>query len=679
MKFPLIVLIVLISLNLPAQKRNQQCTNVYDLTHASINKNIEYSLAGNVYGGGLFTATNKGNYNIDSGIIFPSSNPDIVLVRKMNDEHTVYMKWYGIKDSMQNFMPAFNKATKYLNAVGGGSIIFDAGIYFADPYFTVDANNITVRGAGMNKTFIKVSDKAGAGLMVNSNYRDAGWLLNADDMLTYKDDALLKGERYIDLKIKNAISKLLPGTIIFINGGANYFDQNYGEFNIVDHCNASGRVFLKYSLSRDYTQQVSSWAATLTADFKPPAEGSNATIYFSGTTPRAGTAISIGNDLYKVVSVTSNSAVISNVKNKGNSASIIPSGTHIFKYRAMVLTPSVIYNISVSDITITGKRKSLTVSNTFKTSFKNVRFNWLPQPLSTGGIWLDGDDGRDFKMSNCEINCPYYFSSQFARSFADIYIDHTKFNQAALQFTEYNINANVTNCEFNLAYNGSPGEVKQPAILLGNTCSSINFNNNVINAANLNVIFYSGEIQGTKAIINSTGNISNNIIRCKNIGTVFSGSYSGTIKIVSNTISGSANYLFNVHARVPLIYQSTQKSGQSNYPCLIMNNNFSGYTDGFGSANDNVQYISNTIKRTGAANASNEYNAWGNILYTHFKRDTSVTNFVCRDNTFINWILRPNSFSHYWQLNDKTNISNNHFYASPKDTVVSLHADLKIK
>lgn len=676
MKFPLIVLLTLIYLNGFAQKRIQQYMNVYDLTHAAINKNVEYSLAGNVNGGGLFIAKDKGSYSIDSGIIFPSSNTNIVLVRKMNDARTVYMKWYGIQDSTQNFMPAFNKATKYLHSVGGGTIIFDAGTYFADPYFSIDANNIIVKGAGMNKTFIKVSDKAGAGLMVNSNYRDACWLLNADDMFTYKDDALLKGERYIDLKIKKTASKLLPATIIFINGGANYFDQNYGEFNIVDHCNTSGRVFFKYSLSRDYTQQVSSWAATLTADFKPPAESSNATINFSGTTPRAGTAISIGNDLYKVISVTSNSAVVSNVKNKGNSSAVIPSGTHIYKYRAIVLTPSVVYNVSVSDITITGKRKSITVSNTFKTSFKNVRFNWLPQPLSTGGIWLDGDDGRDFTMSNCEINCPYYFSSQFARSFADIYIDHTKFNQAALQFTEYNINANVTNCSFDFAYTGSPA-VQQPAILLGNTCSSINFNNNVINAANLNVIFYSGEIQGTKAIINSTGNISNNIIMCKNIGTVFSGSYSGTIKIVSNTISGSANYLFNVHARVPLIYQPTQKSGQSGYSCVIMNNNFSGYTDGFGSANGNVQYISNIIKRMGAANASNEYNVWGNVLYTHFMRDTSVTNFVCRDNTFINWMLRPNSFSHYWQLNDKTNISNNHFYGSPKDTVVSLHAELK--
>jgi hypothetical protein len=328
-----------------------------------------------------------------------------------------------------------------------------------------------------------------------------------------------------------------------------------------------------------------------------------------------------------------------------------------------------VYNISVSDMTVTGKRKSITVSNTFKTSFKNVRFNWLPQPLSPGGIWLDGDDGRDFTMSNCEINCPFYFSSQFARSFADIYIDHTTFNQAALQFTEFNINANVSDCIFNLSYNGSPSEVQQPAILLGNTCSAINFNNNIVHASNINNVFYSGEIQGYKALISSNININNNTITCKNIATLFAGAYAGTVNILNNKISGSVNFLFGIRA-----YNNALVT---NSYCRIMNNNFTGYIDGFGGAATNVQYINNTIKRIGAANASNEYNVWGNVLYTHFVKDTNVVNFMCKDNTFINWNLLRNSFSHYWPLNSRVNISNNHFYNSPKDTIVSLPSVLR--
>ncbi len=676
MKYCGVLLLIFIYCKSFSQKPVRQFNSLNEFTHASINKNSVYSLAHDLYGG-LFTAKDKSSYIIDSGIVFPSSHTNLVLVRNINDAHTVYIKWYGIKDSMQNFMPAFKKITRYLNTIGGGTVFFDAGTYFADPYFTVDANNIIVKGAGMNKTFIKVSDKAGAGLMVNSNYRDAGWLGNADDMLTYKDDGLPQGQHYIDLKIKNGISKLKPGTIIFINGGANYFDQNYGEFNMIDHCTPFGRVYLKYNLSRSYAQSISSWAATLTTDYKPPAEGNNATIYFSGTQPRGGTAISIGNDLYKVVSSTASSAVVINVKDKGNKLTVIKAGTHIFKYRAIVLTPSIVYNVAVSDITITGKRKSIIVSNTFKTSFKNVRFNWMNQPIAPGGIWLDGDDGRDFTMSNCEIDCPYYFSSQFARSFADIYIDHTKFNQAAIQFTEYNINANVTDCKFNLSYTGAPGEVMQPAILLGSTCSSINFNNNIIHASGINNLFYSGEIQGTKAIINSTGSIANNVIECNNIGSVFVGSYSGTMNIVNNKISGKANFLFGEQAHKPNAYPTLLKTKSSSTTCLIMNNSFKGYIDGFGGAANNVQYIGNTIKRLGPANTSNEFNVWGNILYTHFKRDTTVTNFVCKDNTFNNWNLLPNSFSHYWSINERTDISNNRFITSSKDTIVSIRPILK--
>ena len=676
MKFTIIVYLLLTSLCVFAQKKVKPFYNLYDFTHAAVNKNSIYSLPENINGGGVFIAKSKDNCIIDSGIVFPTSDPDLVLVRKLNDAHIVYMNWYGIKDSTQNFMPSFKNAVRYLNMIGGGTIIFSEGTYLADPYFTIDGNNITVKGAGINKTFIKVSDKAAAGLMINSNYRDAGWLVNADDLITFKDDGLPQGQQYIDLKIKSYAGKLKPGTIIFINGGANYFDQNYGEFNMIDHCTADGRVYLKYKLSRSYAASISSWAATLTESFKPPAEGSSGIINFGGTQPRGGTSISIGNDLYKVVSSTTSSAVVINTKNKGNSTSLFPAGTHLFKYRAIVLTPGVVYNVSVSDMTVTGKRKALTVSNTFKTSFNNMRFNWLPQPANPGGIWLDGDDGRDFKMTNCEINCPHYFSSQFARSFADIYIDHTKFKQAAIQFSEYNINANVSDCQFYFSYNGLPGEAMQPAILLGNTCNSINFTNNTIDASNINNLFYSGEIQGTKAVINSTVNISNNIIKCNNIASVFVGSYSGILNILNNTISGKANFLFGETAHPPVKYPTLYKGKTTTATCLIMNNTFTGYIDGFGGAADYVQYIGNTVKRLGVANASNEFNVWGNILYTHFKGDTAVNNFVCKDNIFTNWKLLSNSFSHYWHLNDKTNIVNNHFYASPKDTTVSLHSIL---
>jgi len=357
----------LVSLLLFSQKNIQQFASFVALTHASVQKGNFYLLKSNEYGGGLFKVEEKANYVIDSGIVFPTADSNLVLVRKMNDVRTVQMEWYNVRDSIHNFMPAFHKATAYLTPKGGGTIIFPAGVFYADPFFTIDANNISVKGAGRNKTFIKVSPNAAAGLMVNSNYRDAGWLLNPQDMITYKDNSVQSGSNYIDLKIASDISKLKPGTIIFINAGANYFDQHYGEFNIVDHCTTSGRLYLKYKLSRSYTQAVSSWTATLTQDFTPPAEGSTATMYFNGTQPRGSIAISIGNDLYKVVSSTPTSAVVMNVPDKGNASATMPAGTHIFRYRAIALTPGVVYNVNVQDITVSGRRKALTVSNTFKT------------------------------------------------------------------------------------------------------------------------------------------------------------------------------------------------------------------------------------------------------------------------------------------------------------------------
>jgi hypothetical protein len=660
MKLLLTISGCLISLLVFSQKNVQRVTSFAALTHASIKKGNSYLLKGDEYGGGLFEAKEKANYVIDSGIVFPTRDSNIVFVRKMDDARTVKIEWFNVRDSIHNFMPAFKKAAAYLTSRGGGTIIFPAGVFYADPYFAIDANNISVKGAGKNKTFIKVSANAGAGLMVNSNYRDAGWLLNPQDMITYKENSVQSGSNYIDLKIASDISKLKPGTIIFINAGANYFDQHYGEFNMVDHCTASGRLYLKYNLSRSYTQAVSSWTAALTQDFTPPAEGGTAAMYFNGTQPGGGIAISIGNDLYKVISSTPTSAVVMNVPDKGNASAIMPAGTHIFRYRAIALTPAVVYNTSVQNMTITGRRKALIVSNTFKTYFKNCVFNWQPQPLSPGGVWIDGDDGRDFTMTDCEINCAYLFSSQFARSFADIYIYNTTFNQAGLQFTEFNINANVSNCTFHLSYNNAPGESEnQPVIILGNTCNAINFNNNTIYASNIRNVFNSGEIQGSKAVISSIVNINNNTIYCNNVGILFSGSYSGPVYVQNNKVGGSVNYLFNVRSRTVM--------------AVIKNNVFNGYIDGFGSAAGNIQYVHNTITRKGPAHAPVEYNAWGNVLYTHFTKDTTIQNFICKDNIFYNWNLLHNSFSHYWPLSKQVEISNNKFYASPKDTIVAIH------
>jgi hypothetical protein len=659
-KFALPIMLLYFPLHLFAQSpaNARQFNDINSFTHATLKKGQECLLAAAIYGGGLFEVKEKGNYKIDSGIVFPTADTNLLLVRKMKNIHVVEMAWYNVKDSIHNFMPAFKKATAYLNTINGGTILFDAGTFLAEPFFTIDANNITVEGADENKTFIKVSDKATQGLMINSNYRDAGWLLNADDLITYQDNSVKAGNSFIDLKVADDSKKLVPGTIVFINGGANYFDQNYGEFNTVDHCTTSGRVYLKYKLSRSYEQSISSWAATLTNAFKPPAEDASASIQFSGTQPRAGTTISIGNDLYKVVSSTASTAVVINVKHKGNSTNIISAGTPVFRFRAITLAPSVVHDVNVKNITITGRRNALTVSNTFKTNFENVRLNWLPQPMSPGGLWLDGDDGRDFTMKDCDVNCTYLYTAQFARSFADIYISNTHFKQAGIQFSEYNINANVDHCIFDLTYNNLPGENNISLILLGNTCSSINFSNNIVHANNIRLLFNSNEIQDSKAVISSNINISSNTIICNNVGTVFTGTYAGNVIVQNNNISGDANFLFALHA----------VKGD----CIVKSNVFTGKVDGFAAAMPNAEYSGNIVKRTGASSKPVEYNAWGNVLYTHIKPDTTVDKFIFKDNKFYNWNLQHNSFSHYWPLNKNVAISNNHFYNNSADSVVTL-------
>src|SRR5689334_20001870 len=125
MRIKYTIILVCISVSCFSQKAIQQFKSIDEIQHAVIKQNAVYSFANNFCGGGLFVAEEKGNNIIDSGIVFPTSNPNIVLVRKMDDLRMVRMDWFGVKDSTQNFMPAFKKATRYLGAKGG-TILFNA-------------------------------------------------------------------------------------------------------------------------------------------------------------------------------------------------------------------------------------------------------------------------------------------------------------------------------------------------------------------------------------------------------------------------------------------------------------------------------------------------------------------------------------------------------------------------
>ena len=124
--FFFLILIVQTSL---AQKNIQAFNSMYSLTHAVLQEGQICLVNDKLNGGGIFQVREKGNFIIDSGIVFPTINSSLVLVRSMDKPGIVYMQWFGVKDSTHNFMPAFNKATAYLKTKGGGAIIFDAGTF----------------------------------------------------------------------------------------------------------------------------------------------------------------------------------------------------------------------------------------------------------------------------------------------------------------------------------------------------------------------------------------------------------------------------------------------------------------------------------------------------------------------------------------------------------------------
>lgn len=619
-------------------------------------------LDSSTYGGGVFTAQLIINgFSIDGWSVFGTAASGIVWVRQIEEPNVVKLSWFNVVNGYtSDIIPAVTSAVTYLTSIGGGTIEIGGGSFNVGNSLYFNADNITFKGAGQGVTILNTQ----SGLSPNSGYRYVGWQLSSSSLITYDDSALAMGRGYLDLRVSGDAVNLTPGTKVFINGGSSHYDQNYGEFNIVDKVIGS-RVYFKYNLSRDYSQGLSSWQGTLTQDFTPPAEGTTATIHYSGDQVSAvNNALSIGNDLYNIISSTSNTALVQNVPNKGNGTSVLPTGTHLFKYRAIVLTPTTVYNTKVQDLTINSNIRLLTLSNSIKTHVDRVTFVSTPILPFAGGVWMDGDDGRDFLMDNCESYCNYLLKCQFARSFADIVLCRSKFFNAALEFSEFNSNVDVYANKIHIHFEGQTNEVQLTAITTGQTCNNIRIRENDIYASNINNVFATAEIQ----VFNATGArdtyITNNVIACDNIGTVFANGSFSNIQILNNTLTGKANILYGMNAGTFLADDGRKDSaGRFGFGsrCVVKNNYFSGYVDGFATLTANGEFISNYTNRFGPANAQNEVDSWGNLFYHHFTPPTQAEHFVFKDNVFKNWNLNGGSTYISFPEDDRVEICNNRF------------------
>jgi len=569
----------------------------------------------------------------------------------------------------------------------GGTIYFPKGRYMSGKRdgWQVYRNNLIIKGDGINATYLLTPDPSNASGITLGLYRDAGWSLNPSTLYTYVDSAAV-GQSWITLKPGQDMSPFKRNSIFFFNAGANYYDQYYGEFEVVDTV-VGNKIFLKYHLSKDYTADRSSYYGILSANFTPPAVGATAVAQITNPpTATVNVAISLGTDLYQVTAVSGSNITLRNL-GKGNGTEVISAGTRVFKARAIYITPSTVYNTVVEDLTIEGHRKSLVVSNSVKSYFNRVRFMHHKGALA-GGIWLDGDDGRDFIMENCEVYSDVPITSQMARSFGDIKIKTTKLFQASLEFSEFNYNFDVEDCDIHV-HKSTAADSLLTAINVGQSTSTGRIFKNRIFASRLANAILASDIQAYRATSRAPMVISNNMIYADRCNTAINVVGAGTVLIEGNSIIGNVVTIFGASDAV--LYGVTNQVDISNRfifgtSLVIRGNTFVGYANSFLNRTDpfNLDVQDNIVNLLGPAYRSDAAAlSLGNIIRGSVASVTPTLKvpaerMVFKNNWFKGWNYNRFSINLQRPINSRVDISNNHFvdqagtYRADKDFILNL-------
>lgn len=424
---------------------------------------------------------------------------------------------------------AFEQAKRALPP-SGGTIHFPVGHYVAGRHgWRIWQDNVRLTGEGPERTILSTAPEIPDGLSV-APYRHVGWREGAQREFPFTADSGGRGRDFVELKVPEWSSEFEPGELVFLRNGANRYDQDYGEFNEVARADASGRLYLKHPLSRDYTLARFNWAGQTVADFKMPAP--NRTVKVQLRTgegffipPRRAT-ITIGTDVFRVEHVgrkRRGQPVVVRLWNPGraNSApgTLIPAGSRTGKSRTVLKLTRSVRNFRCENLKVVGRRKALVISNTYHTAFADCVFvRDLREGGFKGGLTIDGDGGRFARFDRCRIVALPPAGMQFARSFGGVVFAGCTFDDANAAFTEFNFDCEVSRCTFEVEGTRHLTNV----IVAGKSCGDLRILDNRIRARGVQVVFDThSDIQSQKHGSEGDFIVRGNAILTENVPRLF--------------------------------------------------------------------------------------------------------------------------------------------------------------
>jgi hypothetical protein len=432
---------------------------------------------------------------------------------------------------------AFSLAKRAL-PTEGGTIYFPSGTYIAAAdSWRILRDNVRLLGDGADRTILMTGSRVQECLVL-SGYRHIGW------SRTYPigDDDGNAGALELHLQEPGEEGGIGARGLVFIRDGANKFDQDYGEFNEVARVNGS-EIELVHPLARDYRLSAANWAGRVMAPFDVPASGSSVDATFSRDAgcfiPPPGESVTIGSHSFRVDSVGHDGRVrLSNAdQGKVALASHIEAGSVVAKARGLVVLAASTRGFRCERLTIRGRRKALDISNSYESSFSDCTIERRPDgaPVS-GGIVIDGDDGRFATFSRCTIQADPPCGMQFARSFGDVAFNECHFVNADAAFTEFSFNCSVADSTFEMS--GRPRF--KDVVIVGWSCGNVRLVRDKITARGVDAVFDArSDIQSARHRSEGEMLITDCAVQADDTSAVFLLDSRAPVKMSGNTVAGN--------------------------------------------------------------------------------------------------------------------------------------------
>jgi hypothetical protein len=373
----------------------------------------------------------------------------------------------------------------------GGTIHFPAGHYVTGRHsWRIWRNHLRLTGDGSDRTLLSTAPEIEDGLSL-APYRHIGWLEGAEREHPFTADSGARGSNTVTLRSPARAKEFSPGDLVFVRNGANRFDQDYGEFNEVVGTTPDGTLQLRHPLARDYTLARINWAGEVAEDFKMPRRGSAVRVELRKGEgffiPRRGTTVSIGETVFRVDQQKGTTLRLANLGPANDPpGTLIRAGAKIAKSRTVLKLTRSTRNFRAERLQIIGRRKIVSISNSYDIAFSDCRFvRDLRDGAFRGGLTLDGDGGRFARFERCTFVATPAMGMQIARSFGGLVFSECTFHNTNVAFTEFTFDAEVLRCTFEVE--GS--RALQHVIIAGKSCGDLRFFNNVIRASGVQAVF----------------------------------------------------------------------------------------------------------------------------------------------------------------------------------------------